>query len=84
MIDAGEKNGLDRDTAEKLVTQTLYGAASLLGRIEISPGELIDKVASKGGTTEAALSVFNEGNLKATIEKAVNKARKRSEDLSKG
>ncbi|MGB3057705.1 MAG: pyrroline-5-carboxylate reductase [Candidatus Omnitrophota bacterium] len=84
MMSAGEKNGLGREAVKELVTQTLYGAAILLGRSQSSPGELIEKVASKGGTTEAALSVFNEKNLKAIIERAVDSARKRSEELSKG
>ena len=84
MVSAGEKAGLDKATTRELVVQTLYGAAVFLRRSGSSPEELAGKVASKGGTTEAALSVFSEKGLKETIEKAVEQAKKRSEELSRG
>ena len=84
MISAGKKAGLDEATAKELVIQTLYGSASLLRKAEASAEELIRKVASKGGTTEAALSVFEEKKMKSVIEEAVEKAKKRSEELSRG
>ncbi|MGB2661309.1 MAG: pyrroline-5-carboxylate reductase [Candidatus Omnitrophota bacterium] len=84
MISAAEKSGLDKDTAAKLVEQTLLGSTMLLKKSGESPGELISKVASRGGTTEAALSVFDAENLKSIIENAIQKAKERSEELSKG
>ena len=84
VLSAAEKQGLDKQTAKKLVHQTLYGAAVLLNKSDISAAELVKKVASKGGTTEAALSVFRERDLKGIIEEAVEKAKKRSEELSGG
>jgi pyrroline-5-carboxylate reductase len=45
--------------------------------------ELIKAVASKGGTTEAALSSFNESQVGDNIQKGVVKARDRARELSK-
>ncbi len=85
MISAGEKAGLDPDVAKELVTQTLFGASSLLkNNMDISAGEHIRAVASKGGTTEAALSIFEDNELKGIIKAAINRAKQRSEELSGG
>jgi len=82
MISAGEKMGLDKNVAIRLVEQTLYGAAALLRKEKAVPADLIRKVASKGGTTEAALSVFDDKGMKAIIEEAILNAEKRSRELS--
>ena len=84
MISSAEKLGLEKGVADKLVRQTLYGSAALLRASDELPADLVKRVASKGGTTEAALSVFEEKSLRKTIEEAVAKAKKRSEELSKG
>ena len=44
--------------------------------------ELVKKVASKGGTTEAALKVFEEEKLEAIVKKAVKHAAMRSNNLT--
>jgi len=85
MINAAEDVGLDRDTALELVVQTLFGASSILRKTDgLSIGEMISSVASKGGTTEAALSVFEEKGLEETVISAVRKALERSRQLSEG
>ncbi len=84
MIAAGENMGLDKDIVRELVTQTLYGSAVFMRGSEESPGELIGKIASRGGTTEAALSVFNENDMRSIVERAVSKAKERSVELSRG
>jgi pyrroline-5-carboxylate reductase len=84
MIEAAVEMGLDERKAEMLVEQMLYGASCLLRGADETPGELIRKVASKGGTTEAALWVFKKDDLKGIVKTAIKKARERSEELSKG
>jgi pyrroline-5-carboxylate reductase len=84
MISAGLKAGLDKGIVSRLVEQTLLGSSMLLKESKDSPEELISKVASKGGTTEKALSVFDQENLASIVEKAIQKAKERSEELSKG
>lgn len=84
MIEAGRKLGFGEVAARELVIQTLYGSAVLLRKGEASPSELIKKVASKGGTTEAALNVFNETDMMNIIKNAIVRAKERSEELSGG
>lgn len=84
MISAAEKMGLKADVAKELAVQTAFGASALLKEKSSSPGDLINAVASKEGTTEAALSIFEEKGLKKIIEAAIVRAKERSEELSRG
>lgn len=82
MIDAGVEMGFDRALSERLVMQTIYGSAVFMKDSSDSPSELINKVASKGGTTEAALDIFDKENLRSIIMNAVKRASERSRELS--
>ncbi|MBD3296706.1 MAG: pyrroline-5-carboxylate reductase [Candidatus Omnitrophica bacterium] len=84
MVQAAVEEGLDPGTAETLVKRTIMGAGTLLAGAEEAPGELADRVASKGGTTEVALDVFKREGLAPIIKKAVSAAAKRSRELSEG
>lgn len=83
MIEAGKKMGFDEGTAQLLVKQTMLGAYHLINNAEMSIDELIKAVASKGGTTEAALNIFNNSKMDAIIEDGILGAEKRSKELSK-
>ncbi|MBD3380377.1 MAG: pyrroline-5-carboxylate reductase [Candidatus Omnitrophica bacterium] len=82
MAGAGIKAGLSEGTAKRLATQTIAGSAAYLAESGEDPSALVNKVASKGGTTEAALRVFGEEGLKDIVQKAVMAAKKRSEEIS--
>ncbi|MDD5634193.1 MAG: pyrroline-5-carboxylate reductase [Candidatus Omnitrophica bacterium] len=84
MIEAAREHGFDKKASDELVIQTLYGASVILRHTAHRAGSLIHKVASKGGTTEEALKVFNEGGKRALIKKAIHQAKKRSKELSRG
>ncbi len=75
---AAEANGLQKELAAKLARATFIGAAELVRRKDLSMEEFVKKVASKGGTTEAALKVFKQEKLEAIIKKAVKRAALRS------
>lgn len=79
---AGEKQGLDAEQAMRLARQTIIGAAALL-EADPAPAEQLRKnVTSPGGTTQAALDVLMADNgLGPLMERAVDAARKRSEEL---
>jgi pyrroline-5-carboxylate reductase len=47
------------------------------------PQELIQKVASKGGTTEAALQYLRQHKTDLTFQEALRCAYRRAQDLSK-
>ncbi len=83
MIDAGKKMGFDDAVAAMFVKQTMLGAFHLINNADKSLDELIKAVASKGGTTEAALSVFEDAHVGENIQKGIVKARDRSIELSK-
>ena len=84
LIEGAQALGLDKETARRLVLKTALGSSRLLDSLKEDPGVLIKKVASKGGTTEAALKVFKSKSLDKTIKQALKKACKRSKELSKG
>ncbi len=85
MIKAGCELGLSEQIAKELVLQTAKGAALLAverAQAGESPVELRRKVTSPGGTTEAAMKVFAEGDLGALIRAGIKRARDRSAELS--
>lgn len=84
LVKAAISNGIPNDVAAALVLQTFYGSAKLLVRGSLSAEDLIERIASKGGTTEAALNVFSEKKMAQIISMAVDKARQRSNQLSQG
>lgn len=83
MVEAGKQMGFDEATAAMLVKQTMLGSFHLLNTADKSLDELIKAVASKGGTTEAALTSFEENAVGASLQKGIIKARDRASELSK-
>lgn len=83
MVEAGKQMGFDQHTSEMLVKQTMLGSFHLLNTADKSLDELIKAVASKGGTTEAALNVFNTTGVGENLQKGIVKARDRASELSK-
>lgn len=81
LADGAVAQGLPPELADQLVRQTLRGAALLFDASESDAAELRRKVTSKGGTTEAAVAVFDEADLKATFGAAVAAATNRSREL---
>lgn len=84
MIEAGKEMGFEESMATLLVKQTMLGSFHLINNADKSLEELINAVASKGGTTEAALKKFNEGNLTQTLIEGLRAAERRATELSKG
>lgn len=83
LIEAAVSLGLDKKAATTLATQTVLGSAKLLQETGEEPAALKEKVTSKGGTTEAALLVLDEGKLKEILDKALKAAVKRSQELKR-
>ncbi len=84
MIEGAIKLGLDKKSAEKLVEQTIYGSAKVALQSEDDLEDLIKSVASKGGTTEAALEVLQkDSQFKKIIFDAIKASNKRAGELSK-
>jgi pyrroline-5-carboxylate reductase len=66
-----------------LVKQTMLGSFQILNNSKLSIDEMIKSVASKGGTTEAALNKFEGADLGNNIVKALKAAENRAKELSK-
>ena len=81
MIEAAQNMGFNQSEAELLVSQTFTGAVDLYNKTDLSCQDWIGKVASKGGTTEAALRVFNEKELYDDIMSGTNAALRRAREL---
>ena len=82
LADGGVKSGLPRELAQTLAAETLAGAAKLCLESDKHPGELKDAVCSPGGSTIAGVAALEAGAFRATVIDAVEKAYKRTKELS--
>lgn len=81
MQSAGEKLGLDAQTARKLAYATLEGATQLAHNSDEYPSILRERVTSKGGTTAAALEVMKQHGWNEILEKAIDAASQRGKTM---
>jgi len=81
MIDSAEKMGFSPAESETMVEQTFLGAIHLLNNNNFTCREWIEKVSSKGGTTEAATNDFTANRVKEKIESGLFAAFFRSKEL---
>lgn len=79
---AGIAQGLGADAARALVGQTLLGAATMLTQLEEPADVLRQRVTSPGGTTQAAIEVFEAGGFRALVDRAIAAATERGRQLS--
>jgi pyrroline-5-carboxylate reductase len=78
---AGVRQGLTRDIAQALAVQTLRGTIELLEHTGQHPEQLVDGVASPGGSTIAAVEALEAGGFRSAISAAVEAAVRRSKEL---
>lgn len=83
LTEAGVLNGLPRDLAERLVAQTVLGAAELLVASDEGPEALRAQVTSPGGTTAAGLRALEARSVRAAFLEAVTDATERSRELGR-
>lgn len=83
MITAAVEMGIKDSVAEMMVKQTFKGALNLFQQNSYDCQEWINKVASRGGTTEAAINHFGQHNLDQTIKSGMQAALKRAEQLGR-
>ena len=83
MVRAGVDMGFDQATADRVVRGVLQGSGELLaGQREKPPMEMRMAVTSKGGTTEAAVRVLQDGKFTDLFVRAVVAARNRGAELA--
>ena len=83
MIQAARDMGFNESESELLVAQTFKGAVDLYNKSDLSCEEWIRRVASKGGTTEAAMEAFNGNVLRKRIIEGAKAALARAVELGK-
>ncbi|NVK28093.1 MAG: pyrroline-5-carboxylate reductase [Flavobacteriia bacterium] len=81
MMDAARDMGFSEKTARILVSSTFEGATELFNQNNISPATWMSRVASKGGTTRAALDSLADNNVHELIHEAAFAAFKRAMEI---
>jgi pyrroline-5-carboxylate reductase len=81
MVDAGILLGMPRKTALEMVTQAVYGAATMLRDSGEHPVILREAVTSPGGTTIAAIRELEKHGVRAAFLAAIEAARDRGREL---
>ena len=83
MMEAAEHLGLSANLAAVLTVETAFGAALMARQGGEAPAALRRKVTSPGGTTENALAVLAERNVKKpALVEALAAASRRSRQLA--
>jgi pyrroline-5-carboxylate reductase len=75
--------GLEKEQAQVLAYDTILGTIKLLKSKGLAPEDLRANITSRGGTTEAALSVLIKGSASDIFLEALNAAKDRAKKLSK-
>jgi pyrroline-5-carboxylate reductase len=81
LVRAGTNMGLGEHQARTLAVQTFAGAAELAARSSEPLEVLRQRVTSKGGTTAAALEVFESLGIGAAIAEGARAAQRRGVEL---
>ena len=84
MVDAGILLGVPRANALELVTQAVYGAATMLRKTGEHPVILREAVTSPAGTTISAIRELENHGVRAAFLAAIESARDRSRELAGG
>ena len=83
MQQAGEALGLDPETARVLAKETVSGAGVLLAPQDADPAALRQAVTSPGGTTEQAITTFDEKGLRDIIRAGAEASAAKGDDMEK-
>ncbi|KQC33550.1 pyrroline-5-carboxylate reductase [Nonlabens sp. YIK11] len=83
MMEAAKKMGFSDHDSKVLVSQTFEGAVELFNQSDLSPESWMNRVASKGGTTRAALDSMDDNNVQDLIQEAAYAAFNRAVELGK-
>jgi len=80
--EAASEIGLS-DISDKIAIDTFIATVSILRDMGLSYDELIEKVASPGGTTEACINFWNQNGFSELVKQGIKKARRRAKELGR-
>lgn len=81
MARAGEKLGLEYDKALLLSIQTAIGSAKIMMESNLTPEELIDRIATKGGCTEVGVDFMEDQNTQELFYQLIKKTAEKAKAL---
>lgn len=81
-MNSAQAFGFSEADARTMVLGTVLGAADLLEKSGEEPAELRRRVTSPNGTTEQAIRVFDEAELGALFDRAMDAAIRRSHEIA--
>jgi pyrroline-5-carboxylate reductase len=84
LIEGGVRVGLPRDAATLMAAQMIHGAANMVLETGEHPAKLKDIVTTPAGCTVDGLLELEEGGLRVTLIKAVDRATRRARELVNG
>jgi len=84
LIEGGVRVGLPRDAATLMAAQMIHGAANMVLETGEHPAKLKDIVTTPAGCTVDGLLELEEGGLRITLIKAVDRATRRARELVNG
>jgi pyrroline-5-carboxylate reductase len=84
LVEGGVRVGLPRDAATLLASQMMHGAANMVLQTGEHPAKLKDIVTTPAGCTVDGLLELEEGGLRVTLIKAVDRATRRARELVNG
>ena len=76
LADGAVLNGLPRDLAYKLASQTVLGSAKMVKEMQLHPGILKDQVCSPGGITIQGVKALEENNFRNAVMEAIDRSKK--------
>ncbi|MBE5707940.1 MAG: pyrroline-5-carboxylate reductase [Erysipelotrichaceae bacterium] len=76
LADGAVLNGLPRDLAYKLASQTVLGSAKMVKETQLHPGILKDQVCSPGGITIQGVKALEENNFRNAVMEAIDRSKK--------
>lgn len=82
MQEAGIDGGLDSDDAAALASQTFKGAAEIVLQSDESVDELVDAVATEGGTTIEGMDVLWDSDVADVLGETVAVTEERSAEIT--
>lgn len=76
LADGAVLNGLPRELAYKLASQTVLGSAKMVKETQLHPGILKDQVCSPGGITIKGVKALEENNFRNAVMEAIDRSKK--------
>jgi pyrroline-5-carboxylate reductase len=82
LVNSGQELGLSLDDSEMIIKELVKALPALVAE-DISFKDLVNKVKSPKGTTEAGLNSLNNDSFDRIISNAIQKATNKSNEISK-